>query len=450
MDPPQPSSSRVELNPNDVLLGRGDWTVRYEGNVRFRDLIREKRALFGAATGRNARDKIAADVILLIAERGGRFLRRHVEEESKTGAAEGVSPSDSHWIVVDKKVAMKKVKQAFRDKDSWTQAVPPSSTTAAPLNAPPSAMGPYGGVVAPGGANDRRGDGDHARDAMERTLRAYQNEAARREAERTLELEQQLRHAMALSRPADLDAAEAMRIAARSAEMDRLRQLASFPNAMEPNSLVQQTLFSMQQQQQNLQQLELNLRHSSMPLSQLGGLPSSYMLGGGGGGGGNAPFSLTQQLDVVQHLQQLQQQQQRQALLGGRGLTSLLAQNQYRAGLLDPSMLPDSSSSISSLQAALRCHLDGNESARPPLLGGGGAFHVPGGVPPLTDRRHVASSNSANDSIGATSERTTESRRSQKEDPRKKRSAASPSEVDSAHKKRPRTEIKTSSSSSAT
>jgi hypothetical protein len=452
------SSSKVKLNPNDVLLGRGDWTVRYEGNVRFRDLIREKRALFGAATGRNARDKIAADVILLIAERGGRFLRRQAEEESKATAAEGVSPSDSSWIVVDKKVAMKKVKQAFRDKDSWTQVVPPSATAVAPLNT--SLGGPF--------INDRRSldtfQADHARDAMERTLRAYQSEAARCEAECTLDLDQQLRHAMALSLPgaassshlntnSTMDAAtEAIRIAARSAELDRLRQLASLSHigggVGEPNQLVQQTLLSMQQQQQNLQQLELNLRNSSL-LPRLGGLPSSYGLVGGGG---NDPFSLTQQLDVMQHLQRLQQQQQQQALLGeqqallgGRGLTSLLSQNQYRSGLLDPSMLPESSSSLSSLQAAIRYQLDGNDTARFPLPRG--AFHVPGSVPPLADRRHVASSNSLNDSIGAASERTTESRRSSPADQRKRRSTTSPS--DSAKRKRPRSDIKPSSSSSA-
>jgi hypothetical protein len=409
MEPP-PSSPKVELHPHDVLLGRGDWTVRYEGNVRFRDLIREQRVLFGAASGRNARDKIAADVILRIAERGGRFLRRQVDASTAATAAEGVAASDSQWVVVDKKVAMKKVKQAFRDKDSWTQAVPPSATAAAPLNAPPS------------------GSADPAREALERTLRAYQSE--RREAERTRELEQQLRHAM-LQHPTS------------TAELDRLRQLASLPSMFgESNThLVQQTLFSLQQQERNLQQLEFNLRNSSL-LSQLGGLPASYGLGGGGGG--HDPFRFTTPLDVMQQLQQLQQQQ---ALLGDRGLTSLLAQNQYRAGLLDPSLLPDSS--LSSLQAALRCHLDNNETARssPPRA----AFTAPEvSVLPLPDRHHIAASTTMNDSIGVASERTTESRRSSpgtKSDDRKRRSVP---EVDSAKEKRPRRDVKTTSSSSET
>ena len=163
----------LSLNPQDVLLGRGDWTVRYEGNVRFRDLIREKRNLFGSASGRSARDLIASDIIRIIRDRGGRFLRKETDAVGETAVttntttankssssslpsplappqkelhpSEGgskrranstatsgtsgtgndhnqeISPMDGAWIEVDKKTAMKKVKQAFRDKDSWTQ-----------------------------------------------------------------------------------------------------------------------------------------------------------------------------------------------------------------------------------------------------------------------------------------------------------------------------------------
>jgi hypothetical protein len=138
--------TKVKLNPHDVLLGRGDWTVRYEGNVRFRDLIREKRDLFGAASGRSARDLVASDIIRIISDRGGRFLRK--EADVPVGASEEVkqerddcSPIDGTWVVVDKKTAMKKVKQAFRDKDSWTQkvdpvALPSSATTFSSLRLP--------------------------------------------------------------------------------------------------------------------------------------------------------------------------------------------------------------------------------------------------------------------------------------------------------------------------
>jgi hypothetical protein len=120
---------KMKLNSHDVLLGRGDWSVRYEGNVRFRDLIREKRNLFGTASGRTARDKIASDVVRVISERGGRFLRRGIEpDESKR---EDTSPMESSWLVIDKKTAMKKVKQAFHDKDSWKQVVQPSAPSSA-------------------------------------------------------------------------------------------------------------------------------------------------------------------------------------------------------------------------------------------------------------------------------------------------------------------------------
>ena len=116
----------ITLNSNDVLLGRGDWIVRYEGNVQFRELIRANRDLFGSVCGRVARNKIAADMIRIIKDKGGRFLRR-IETSGKSiigKQANGPYCEGMEWVIVDHKIVMRKVKQAFRDKDSWAKNSP--------------------------------------------------------------------------------------------------------------------------------------------------------------------------------------------------------------------------------------------------------------------------------------------------------------------------------------
>jgi hypothetical protein len=343
----------VKPNPQDVLLGRGDWTVRYEGNVRFRELIREKRNLFGAATGRNARDKIASDMIRIIAERGGRFLRRDIEpDESKR---DDTSPMESTWHVVDQKTAMKKVKQAFRDKDSWTQAVLPSSQSSAdiPLDhlsqpaqaerfhretyQPMAALPAVQSQVAPSM------DQNLNRLELERALRvsAYQRleTEAIRAAARTTELER-LRQATTLSRnplqisqfPLDLQqtlgsdfSVDAVRAATRATELERLRQVAALNRDSQLSlvlqqmdrgteartSSVQQMLLSIQEQQRQLQQVELSVRVAmltSNPLSQIATTNSAPYVPGlfPNLPGGTLSFDLQQQ-DTLRQLNQLRQ-----------------------------------------------------------------------------------------------------------------------------------------------
>lgn len=119
-DSPQSPACITMLNANDVLLGRGDLAVRYEGNVRFRQLVREKSQHYMDACGSLAKDKIAFGIMRIVAERNGRFLRK--VKSSVESNQSGVPSGEGAWVPVDSSISLRKVKQAFRDNDSWTQA----------------------------------------------------------------------------------------------------------------------------------------------------------------------------------------------------------------------------------------------------------------------------------------------------------------------------------------
>lgn len=110
---PEPQSYVTILNPNDILLGRGRPVVRYEGNIRFRKLVKDRKPQY-RATGRNIiKDAIARELKNIIKARGGRFLRKieSVIEAEELGVPRGVQA----WVPVDEAVLLQKVKQAFRD-----------------------------------------------------------------------------------------------------------------------------------------------------------------------------------------------------------------------------------------------------------------------------------------------------------------------------------------------
>lgn len=111
----------TSLTENDVLLGRGTPCAENEGNVRFRKLVRSRKAEYTAAEKRMRKDAIAREVLDVIAARGGKFLRK-VESKAEmmqlgiplcTG---GVTPKEV-WAIVDEDTQVQKVKQALRNKD---------------------------------------------------------------------------------------------------------------------------------------------------------------------------------------------------------------------------------------------------------------------------------------------------------------------------------------------
>lgn len=115
--PPQSEPIYVtNLTPNDILLGRGAPIINYEGNVRFRDLVRTRKKEY-VGTGRHQiKDDIARQIIEEIIRRKGRFLRKvnpHQEDVSRLH----LNGKEKVWRVAEEDVAIEKVKQALRDKE---------------------------------------------------------------------------------------------------------------------------------------------------------------------------------------------------------------------------------------------------------------------------------------------------------------------------------------------
>jgi hypothetical protein len=123
----------VQLETNDVLMGRGSCAIRNVGNVRFRELIATRKQEYLTA-GRNCtKQRIAIEILAEISRRKGRFVRQTKLEESK---ALGIPPGTEAWVLADTTVALEKVKQTLRDKgrsdafdvfDSSHQLLAPSS-----------------------------------------------------------------------------------------------------------------------------------------------------------------------------------------------------------------------------------------------------------------------------------------------------------------------------------
>lgn len=104
----------VDLNDNDVLLGRGQPILNYSGNVQFRKLIQERKEQY-TSTGKHAvKDEIAREILDTIEARGGRFVRKVDEAERD------VLQLPDHvlhaWRIVDEQTRLSKVKQALREQ----------------------------------------------------------------------------------------------------------------------------------------------------------------------------------------------------------------------------------------------------------------------------------------------------------------------------------------------
>jgi hypothetical protein len=111
-----PSGFVIVLAPNDVLLGRGAFSIGNEGNVRFRQLVQSRKVEYRNTSKRQIKDWIARQVVQAISFKKGRFLRRieSLVEAEQMGVPEGVQV----WVPVDEGTIIQKVKQALRDRDT--------------------------------------------------------------------------------------------------------------------------------------------------------------------------------------------------------------------------------------------------------------------------------------------------------------------------------------------
>lgn len=96
-----------EINLNDVLLGRGASLVRFEGNIRFRQMVQDRMPRYTTSTRRKVKDEVAREVVAAVKARNGRFLRKLVSwvERSELSVPEGADC----WFPVDDTVALEKV-----------------------------------------------------------------------------------------------------------------------------------------------------------------------------------------------------------------------------------------------------------------------------------------------------------------------------------------------------
>lgn len=92
----------TEVQPNDVLCGRGGATNNHSGNRNFRKLVADHQQAYLMARKRDKRD-IAQTIVSIIRNNGGRFLKR---DETST---------DEKWVDVGDKKACEKTSQALRE-----------------------------------------------------------------------------------------------------------------------------------------------------------------------------------------------------------------------------------------------------------------------------------------------------------------------------------------------
>jgi hypothetical protein len=115
---------------NDVLFGRGTFSINYIGNKRYRELVRSRKAEYVACTRVYTKELIAREILDEINRRGGRFLESVVvpaatTPQRKTTAA-AVDPTtgiDGHnhttkaWIMANDEKVLVKIKQSLRDPE---------------------------------------------------------------------------------------------------------------------------------------------------------------------------------------------------------------------------------------------------------------------------------------------------------------------------------------------
>jgi len=100
-----------ELNHNDVLCGRGSGPNDRVGNIEFRNLVFTRKAEYLAAPSRDAKGRIASDIINAVRSRGGRFLKKISPEQAiKAGFKRGTAI----YELADVATVLEKTKQTLR------------------------------------------------------------------------------------------------------------------------------------------------------------------------------------------------------------------------------------------------------------------------------------------------------------------------------------------------
>lgn len=115
----------TKLNDDDVLFGRGSGPNDHEGNIRFRALVSERKNEYLATNNRQAKAKIARQIVNEVLSKNGRFLKKAEAAEAIRG---GIPKGVDAWVLVDDKVTMEKAKQALRQNREKGNAATGSQT----------------------------------------------------------------------------------------------------------------------------------------------------------------------------------------------------------------------------------------------------------------------------------------------------------------------------------
>jgi hypothetical protein len=118
------------------LLGRGGPIIRNAGNVWFRSIIHARKKDYMGTGRHRVKNEIAKQVLKVIEQSQGRFLRRMSSEEA---VELGLPTGARAWLRADDARVLEKVKQALRDNESSedcedTEAMNPSE------NPPPAVL----------------------------------------------------------------------------------------------------------------------------------------------------------------------------------------------------------------------------------------------------------------------------------------------------------------------
>jgi hypothetical protein len=108
----------TDLRSDDVLLGRGSGPNDHEGNIRFRQLVAERKSEYMATNHRLTKAKIAQEIVDQVYANGGRFLRKLENDEMvRFEVPDGVDV----WALATEDTIMEKAKQALRQNTNKTK-----------------------------------------------------------------------------------------------------------------------------------------------------------------------------------------------------------------------------------------------------------------------------------------------------------------------------------------
>lgn len=102
-----------ELRPADVLFGRGSGPNDHEGNIRFRQLVAERKGEYMATNHRVTKAMIAREIVDQVFRINGRFMRKLDPQEIRALGLPLPEGADVYEVVDDETI-MEKAKQALR------------------------------------------------------------------------------------------------------------------------------------------------------------------------------------------------------------------------------------------------------------------------------------------------------------------------------------------------